>query len=85
MWYKYTMEYYSAIKRNEIKAMQQHGWTQRLSILSEVSQTVSYDITYMWTLKNHTTKLIYKTETDTQILKTYSYQRGKVGGDKLRI
>ena len=27
MWYIYTMEYYSAIKMNEIMSLQQHGWT----------------------------------------------------------
>ena len=33
-------------------------------ILSEVRE-ISYDITYMWTLKrNYTNVLIYKTETD---------------------
>ena len=29
--YKYTMEYYSDIKKNEIMTLQQHGWTYRLS------------------------------------------------------
>ena len=41
-----------------------------LEILSEVSQTekrqISYDITYMWNLKNDTNEPIYKTETDSQ-------------------
>ena len=27
MWYIYTMEYYSAIKRKELMALQQHEWT----------------------------------------------------------
>ena len=37
-------------------------------ILSEVSQTETntFNITYMWNLKNNTNELIYKTETDSQ-------------------
>ena len=37
----------------------------KIIILSEVSQRkqISYDITYMWNLKNGTNELIYKTET----------------------
>ena len=31
MWCMYTMEYYSAIKKNEIMPMPLHGWTWRLS------------------------------------------------------
>ena len=37
-------------------------------ILSEVKsdreRQISYDITYIWNLKNSTNELIYKTETD---------------------
>ena len=42
---------------------------------------MSYDITYMWTLKkNDTNELTYKTETDVQNSKTNLWlQRGNVG------
>ena len=38
-------------------------------ILSEVSQTerqISYDINYIWNLKNDTNELMHNTETDSQ-------------------
>ena len=45
-------------------------WMQlEIIILSEVSQKekdISYDITYMWTLKCGTDKAIYKIETNSQ-------------------
>ena len=62
-----------------------------LEILSEVSQTekrqISYDITYMWNLKNDTNEPIYKTETDSQTQKTNLWlPKGKrVGRGKLGI
>ena len=57
-------------------------------ILSEVSQTErqSYDITYMWNLKNSTNELIYETETDSQTQKTNLWlPKGKAVGDKLGV
>ena len=50
------------------------GMNLEIVILSEVSQEekdkISYDIIYMWNLKNYTNELIYKIETDSQIWKT---------------
>ena len=39
MWYIYTMEYYSAIKENEIMAFAATWMDLEIIILSEVSQT----------------------------------------------
>ena len=54
MWYIYTREYYSAIKKNKIMPFATIWMDLEIIILSEVSQTerqISYDITYMWNLK----------------------------------
>ena len=65
------MEYYSAIKKNEIIPFAATWMDLEIIILSEVSQSgrerqISYDITYMWNLKYATNELIYKIETDSQ-------------------
>ena len=39
MWYVYTMEYYSAIKKNEIMPFAAAWMDLEIAILSEVSQT----------------------------------------------
>ena len=52
--YIYTMEYYSAIKKNEIMPFTATRLDLEIVILSEVSQRerqISYDIAYMWNLK----------------------------------
>ena len=56
-------------------------------ILSEVRERqISYDITFMWNLKNYTNELIYKTETDSQTQKTNSWlPKGKWERDKLGV
>ena len=70
MWYTYTMEYYSVIKKNEILPFAATRIDLEMIILSEVKvreRQISYGITYMWNLKkNETNELIYKTEIDSQ-------------------
>ena len=70
MWYIYTMEHYSAIKKNEIMPFAAATWMQLESIiLSEISQKekeIPYNITYMWNLKSDTNKQLYETKTDSQ-------------------
>ena len=53
----YTMEYYSAIKNNEIMPFVANEGSQR---------KIVYDTTYMWNLKYDTNELIYNTKTDSQ-------------------
>ena len=66
-----NMEYYSAIKKNEVMLFKATWTDLEIIILSEASQKqISYNITYMWNLNNDTNELIYKTETDSEIQKT---------------
>ena len=51
MWYMYTMEYYSAIKKNEIMSFAATWMDLERVILSEVTQTQKE--------KYHMTSLIY--------------------------
>ena len=58
MWYIYTMEYYSAIKKNEIMpfaAMWMHLETV-IPSKSDRGGKISYDIPFIWNLK----EMIYK-------------------------
>ena len=51
----HTMEYYSAIKKNDIMPSAATRMGLEVIILSEVSQRqISYAITSMWNLKNNT-------------------------------
>ena len=76
MWYIYTMEYYSAIKKewnNAFTAKKKQKtlvhstrgshtkWSK-----SERERQISYNIIYMWNLKYGTNEPIFKTETDSQ-------------------
>ena len=69
MWYIYTMEYYSAIKKDEIMPFAATWMQLEIIILSEGSQKQKdkYHITYTWNLKYDTKEPIYETETDSQI------------------
>ena len=54
MWYMYTMEYYSGIKRNEVRSFAEMWMDLETVIQSEVSQRekpISYINTYMWNLE----------------------------------
>ena len=63
-WFIYTMEYYSAVKKNEIMSFVATWMDLEIIILSEVNQKEECDSTYMWNLKYGTNDPIYKTEVD---------------------
>jgi len=54
LWHTYTMEYYSAIRKNKIMPFAAMWMDLETIILSDVSQTerqISYDITYVGSKK----------------------------------
>ena len=66
-WSIYTMEYYSAIKKNEILPFAATWMQLKILILSEVNQKEKdkyHIISHMWNLKYDTNESIYETETD---------------------
>ena len=73
MWYIYTMEYYLAMKKNDVMPFAATWIQQEIIILSEVSQKLTntiYYITYMWDLKCDTNKPIQEIETDSWTQRT---------------
>ena len=68
----YTMDYYSAIKKNEIMPFAETWMDLETIILSEVKseRQIPYDIIYMWNLKYDTNELIHNAETDSQTERT---------------
>ena len=59
--YIYTMEYYSAIKKDEIMPLAATWMELEIIILNELSQKEKYEyITYMWTLKYNSNELTYE-------------------------
>ena len=69
MWYIYTtMEYYSAIKKNEIMPFAATWMDLEMIILSEgkSERQIPYDIAYIWNLKYDTNELIYKRKANSQ-------------------
>ena len=76
-----TMEYYSAIKKNEIMLFAATWMNLEMITLTEVSQTKTntYDITYMQNLNYYTNELIFETETDSQTKRTDSWLPGVEG------
>ena len=70
--YVHAMEYYSAIKKNEILTYADIGSMDRLREYyaqwnkSDREQQMLYDFTYMWNIKNETKEFIYKLEVDSR-------------------
>ena len=59
----YTVEYYSAIKKNEIMPFAATWMDLEIIILGEVRERqIPYVITYMWNLKYDTHELANKTD-----------------------
>ena len=67
--HRYTVEYYSAIKKNDITPFRAKRMDLEIIILTEESERerqIPYDATYIWDLKSDANELIYKTETYSQ-------------------
>ena len=63
MWYIYTMEYYSVIKKSKLMPLTATWIQLQMLILSQKGKD-KHDITYTWNLKYETNELTYKTEAD---------------------
>ena len=65
MWCIYTMEYYSAIKKNEIRPFSA-TWIELVTHTewskSERERQIPYDITYLWNLIYGTNELFHRKE-----------------------
>ena len=88
MWYIYTMEYYSVIKRNEIGSFVEMQMDLETVIQNEVSQKKKnkyHILTHICGIqKNDTDEPVCKAEVETQMQHTcreqrYKHQGGKVG------
>ena len=70
-WYIYTMEYYSAIKRNEIGSFVETWMHLETVIQSEVKsereKEISYINAHMWNLENGTDEPVCREEIETQM------------------
>ena len=77
-----TMEYYSAVKKNEIMPFAA-TWMSLEIILSksETKRQISYDVIYMWNLKYDTNLFRKQKQTHRYRKQTYGYQRGKGVGE----
>ena len=65
MWYIYTMEYYSAVKKTKIMLFAATWMELEISVLSQKEKD-KYHITYMWNLKYDANEILCETETDSQ-------------------
>ena len=84
MWYMYTMEYYSAIKKNEIMPSAATWRDLEIIILSEISQTQK-DKYHMISLacgvlKNMIQMNLQNRNRPTNLEKELMFTRGRVGG-----
>ena len=71
-WYIHTMEYYSAIKKNEIPAFLATWMDLETIMLSEVSHTMRHQhqmLSLTWNLKKGHNELLCRADTDSQTLK----------------
>ena len=81
MWYIYTMEYYSAIKKNKIMPLAATQMQLEILILSEVKseRQIPYDITYIWNVIHGTNETFHRKETHGLGEQTYGCQGGGGG------
>ena len=86
MWHIPTLEYYSAIKKNEIIPFAAIWMDKEIIILSEVSHTEKnkyHDSSYLWNHKMTQMNLFKNRKSLTDIENKFMLTKGETGPDKL--
>ena len=84
MWYIYTMEYYSGIKKNIMPSAA--TWMEQETLIlsdikSERERQIPYDITYIWNLMHSTNEPFHRKDTNSWTWRTDEEE----GGDGLGV
>ena len=83
MWYVYTKEYYSAIKKNEIMPLAATWIDLEIILLSKQARErqMPYDITSMWNPMTQVNLFTKQKQAHRHRKQTYGYQREKGVGE----
>ena len=79
MWYIYTVEYYSAIQKNEMMLFAATWMDLEIIIVSQKEKDKYHDIAYVWNLKYDTNEITKQKQTHRHRAQTGGCRAGREG------